>query len=113
MGLREPEEVSTEVEFGKVVGMLMDSAGIDLISSFVTLFSVAFSTCPDTESLSSLLSTRTLALLLILLVCREFVLRGGAGGSLVFITDRLRAKFCLVFASSPAAIEPERADSHL
>lgn len=114
VGLKEVEEASTEldpVEFDTVVGVLMVSAVTDFMSSFATIFSVALATSLDTESLRSSLSTRTLVLLLILLLCREFVLRGGAGGCLVFITDRLRVKFCLVCASSPAATDPETTDS--
>lgn len=107
IGLVEASRELDPVEFGTAVGILLVSAVTDFISSFATIFSVAFAISPDTESLSSLLSTRTLVLLLILLLCREFVLRGGAGGCLVFITDRLREKFCLVFASSPAATDSE------
>lgn len=103
-GLEEASRQLGPVEFVARVGILQVSAITDFISSFAPIFSVAFSTSPDTESL---ISTKTLELLLILLLCREFVLRGGAGGCLVFITDRLRVKFRLVFASSPAATDPE------
>lgn len=98
VGLTGLEEASTEldpVDFGTAVEIILVSSVTDFISSFATIFSAAFATSPDTEPLRSLLSTRTLVLLLILLLCREFVLRGGAGGCLVFITDRLHAKFCL------------------
>lgn len=95
------------VEFDIRIGIVLVSA--DLISSFATIFPVAVATSPVAEPLRSLLSTRTLKLLLILLPCREFVLRGGAGGCLVFITERLREQFRLFFASSPA--DPDAPDS--
>ncbi len=110
-GLEEASRELDSVEFSTVVGILLESTVSDFISSFATVLSEAFAISPDTESLRSLLSTKTLVLLLILLLCREFVLRGGAGGCLVFITDRLRVKFCLVFGSSPAATDPETSDS--
>lgn len=109
VGLKGLEEASRElepVEFDTRMGMLLVSAVTDFVSSVATIFSVACVTSPDTASLRSLLSTRTLELLLILLLCREFVLLGGAGGCLVFITDRLRVKFRLL-ASSPGAANPE------
>lgn len=105
-----PEEL-VPVEFDTRVGILLVSAVTDLISSFATVFPVAVATSPDAEPLRSLLSTRTFKLLLILLLCREFVLCGGAGGCLVFITERLRVQFRLFFASSPAAADPDAPDS--
>lgn len=109
VGLKGLEEASGQLDpvgFDPGVGILLVSVTTDLISSFATILSVAFA-----ASAESLRSTRTLELLRILLLCREFVLLGGAGGCLVFITDRLRVKFCLVFASSPAATDPETSDS--
>ena len=113
VGLRGLEETSREldpVEFDSMVGTLM-APETNFISSFAKVFSVAVPTSSDTESLRSLLSTRNLELLLILLLWREFVLCGGAGGCLVFITERLRMKFRLFFASSPAVTEPDTPDS--
>lgn len=114
VGLRGLEETSGEldpIEFGIGVGILLVFPVTNSISSFTRVFSVAVSTCPDTESLRSLLSTRNLELLLIVLLWREFVLCGGAGGCFVFITERLRVELRLFFASSPAVTEHDMPDS--
>ncbi|KAF3707648.1 hypothetical protein EXN66_Car000821 [Channa argus] len=78
---------------------------------YFSTFSVVVAASPDTQSLSSLLSTRTLVSLLNLSVCKEFVLLGGAGGCLFFITERLRVELHLFFASSSAVTDPDAPDS--
>lgn len=114
VGLMGVEKASTElllVDFGIPVGLTMVSSEADFFSSFATTFSALFSMSPDADPLRSLPSTSTLIVSLILLLCKEFVLRGGAGGCLVLVTDKLREQFCLVFASSPTANNPETLDS--
>lgn len=115
VGLMGVEEASTElllVDFGIPVGLTMVSSEADFFSSFATTLSDLFSISPDAaDPLRSLPSTSTLIVSLILLLCREFVLRGGAGGCLVLVTDKLREQFCLVFASSPTPNDPETLDS--
>lgn len=115
VGLTGLEEISAELDpldFTAVKNVLVSSV-TGFIFSFAKTFSVAFSTSPETQPLGSVFSTSILMLLLIVLLCREFVLCGGAGGCLVFITDRLRTQFCLVFASSLAATDPETQGSQL
>lgn len=111
VGLTRLEETSPRVallEFVAIVLPLLDTVSV---LPFATILSVPFVPSPDREPLTIVHSTSTRPLHRILLLCREFVLRGGAGGCFVFKTDRLRAKFCLVFSSSAAAPDPERPDS--
>lgn len=109
--MEEECEVLDPAEFDTVVTILLLSIFTRLLSSSVALFSVTVFTSSEVESLRSLLSTRTLELALILLLCREFVLRGGAGGCLVFITERLRVQLRLFFACSSATTDPDAPDS--
>lgn len=111
VGLTRLEEASAELDtavFDPEMRNRLISVAAILISSFPTIFSIAVAACLDTKSLQS---SRTLELLLMLLLCREFVLLGGAGGCLVFIIERLRVKLRLSFASSPAVTDPDTPDS--
>lgn len=111
VGLTRLEEPSTRLDPLDFVGIVLPLLETVSILSFATILCIPFLTSSDTEPLTIVLSTSIWPLHLILLLCREFVLRGGAGGCLVFKTDRLRATFCLVFSSSAAATDPERPDS--
>lgn len=93
------------------VGPLVVSSKTDVFSSFAKMFLLLFSMSPQIYPLGSVPSTSTLMVLLTLLLCKEFVLRGGAGGCLVFVTDKLREEFCLFFSSSPPPNDPETLDS--
>lgn len=111
VGLTGLEEASTwldPLEFVWIVPLPRETLSI---LSFVSILCIPLATSPGPVPLTTVLSTRIRPLLLILLLCREFVLRGGAGGCLVFITDRLLAKFSLDFSSSAVAMDPERPDS--
>lgn len=111
VGLTGLEEASTwldPLEFVWIVPLPRQTLSF---LSFVSILCIPLATSPDPVPLTTVLSIRIRPLLLILLLCREFVLRGGAGGCLVFITDRLLAKFSLDFSSSAVAMDSERPDS--
>lgn len=91
--------------------LLLVSSGTDVFSSFDETFAESFFTSAQADSLRSLPSTSTLMVPLTLLLCKEFVLRGGAGGCLVFVTDKLREQCCLLVASSGAPNDPDTLDS--
>lgn len=101
----ELEEAYEEFEPGEL------SRGLAVLSpDGFSLFAVVLPLSGVGEPLRSLMSTQTLEEPLSLLLCRELVLRGGAGGCLIFVTERLRIQF-LFFAWSPPAPEQDPADS--
>lgn len=111
VGLTRLEETSTRLDPLDFVGIVPPLLATVSILSLATILCIPFLTSSDTAPLTIVLSTKIRPLHLILLLCREFVLCGGAGGCFVFITDRFRAKFCLVFSSSAAATDTEKPHS--